>query len=54
MRNNVLMVLALLVIIWGAVGTMDAGNVPYSGFTLGPAFTAIQVQAGSPAEADDG
>lgn len=51
MRNNVLMALALLVIVWGAAGTIDAGNVPYAGFTTDPTFTVIQVEAGSPTEA---
>lgn len=51
MRNNLLMALALLVIVWGAAGTMDMGNVSYSGLTTDPTFTVIQVQAGSPIEA---
>lgn len=43
------MAAAGLVVVWGLLGTLDAGNLPYSGYTTDGNNEVVQVEAGSPA-----
>ncbi len=44
-------ILAVLLLVWGAMGAMEITKAPYSGYTLSPDNVVTQVRAGSPAEA---
>ena len=50
-HKNTFLTLAVLVLIWGILGVLDIGNVPYSGYSTDGDNNVIQVTAGSPAEA---
>lgn len=44
------MAFAGFILLWGILGVLDIGNVPYSGYTTDGDNNVIQVAAGSPAE----
>lgn len=44
-------ILAVLLLIWGALGALEITKEPYTGYTLSADNTVTQVRAGSPAEA---
>jgi len=44
-------VIAVLFIIWGVLGVMDAKNYTYSGYSTGDDWSVLNVEEGSPAEA---
>ena len=50
-NGNVLIIVAILFIIWGILGLMDAKNYSYSGYSTDGNNTITRVRAGSPAEA---
>jgi hypothetical protein len=47
--KTLLSLLAAVVFIWGAVGTLDIKNIPYTGYVLSPDRTVRIVREGSPA-----
>ncbi len=49
--GNILKIAAVLFIIWGILGLMDAKNYSYSGYSTDGNNTITQVREGSPAEA---
>ena len=49
--GNILKIVAVLFIIWGILGLMDAKNYSYSGYSTDGNNTITQVREGSPAEA---
>lgn len=46
-----LLIVGALFVVWGILGLIDAPNVPYFGYLVGPDNTVIRVDEGSPAEA---
>ncbi len=46
-----LLAVGAVFLLWGIVGQFDIGNIPYSGYLVGPDNTVIEVDQGSPAEA---
>ncbi len=50
-HKTALVALAGLIILWGALGVLEVGNVPFSGYTTDGDNNVIQVTAGSPSEA---
>jgi hypothetical protein len=50
-HKNLFLALAGLIVLWGILGVLDIGNVPYSGYNTDGDNNVTQVTAGSPAEA---
>jgi C-terminal processing protease CtpA/Prc len=50
-NSGILKIAAVLFIIWGILGLMDAKNYSYSGYSTDGNNKIIQVKEGSPAEA---
>ncbi len=46
-----LLAVGALFLLWGIVGLFDIGNIPYSGYQVGPDNAVIEVDEGSPAAA---
>lgn len=47
--KGIFSVLALVVFIWGVIGTLDITHIPYAGYTLSPDNTVTVVRDGGPA-----
>jgi hypothetical protein len=45
------LIVAALFVVWGILGVIDAGNIPYSGYLTDGNNTVVQVQDRSPAQA---
>ena len=50
-RKTLFMGVGALIVIWGAIGAFDVGNLTYTGFQTDGDNTIIQITSGSPAEA---
>lgn len=49
--KTTLLVVAVVIVVWGILGIMDAGNLTRSGYSTDPGNTVTDVESGSPAEA---